>query len=97
MFKSVLIFNQQRNLKEEIVATLKSCKKSLFILEEFDDDNEIVQKLTETLKPFMDYTSEEADEVDSRQAIFLILRYMLLLCRPYRNIKVDSHWLSHSS
>jgi len=69
-----LVFNQQDNLKEEIVATLKGCKKSLFILEEFDDDNEIVQKLTETLKPFMDYTSGEANEVDSRQAIFLILR-----------------------
>jgi len=67
-------------LREDVVATLKACKRSLFILEEFDDvnNNEIVQKLTETLKPFMDYTDGQENEVDSRQAIFLILRYMLL-------------------
>jgi len=86
-------FNKQRQLKEEVVATLKSCKRSLFILEEFDNDNEILHKLTEILKPFMDYTSGE-NEVDSRHAIFLILgyaiAYTLSSCVIHSNIDFDT-------
>jgi hypothetical protein len=60
------------SLTQTIVETLKLCPRSLFIIEEVDEDCEILQQLASTLKPFLDH-SDLVGGVDSRKAVFILI------------------------